>query len=103
MDEPQTDTYHEHNDDVRSGSSVFRFTETARTDGIVTRNTDVREVGFNIDRPPLFCDNSAVLQHIIDYAPQPGFGTKQLALYTKILSEACTRIHRAIYGLRTTT
>jgi hypothetical protein len=53
----------------------------------------LREMGFKIDRPPLFCDNSAVLQHIIDHAPQPGFGTKHLALYTKILREACTRFH----------
>lgn len=51
----------------------------------------LREFGFTIDRPPLFCDNGAVLQHALDDAPQPGMGTKHLALYTKILREACVR------------
>lgn len=51
----------------------------------------LRECGFTIDRPPLFCDNGTVLQHAIDDAPQPGMGTKHLALYTKILREACIR------------
>lgn len=51
----------------------------------------LREMGFHVDRPPLFCDNGVVLQHAIDDAPQPGTGTKHLALYTKILREACIR------------
>jgi hypothetical protein len=51
----------------------------------------LREFGFTIDRPPLFCDNGTVLQHAIDDAPQPGTGTKHLSLYTKILREACIR------------
>ena len=51
----------------------------------------LRECGFIIDKPPLFCDNSAVLQHALDDAPQPGMGTKHLELYTKILREACVR------------